>query len=163
MKPLYLTIPLTLLLCACSATSPENKVVEKIDYIDLSSAELRDSGKDYWNIFKRVEPLYPIEAARKGLAGCVELVTMINQEGKAQGYKILSSYPQKLFDKAAVKSLNLWKWLPAENNKNKQPILTHIRMDFMLESKDVSKKYLKNCPPTEEKFLVKGKVYKRTL
>ena len=103
MKALYLLLPLTSLLAACGATPTTEKTVEKIDYIDLSSVELRDRVKDYWSILTRTEPRYPIKAAKKGLAGCVELMTIINSEGKAQGYKVLSSYPKGLFDEAAAR------------------------------------------------------------
>ena len=166
MKALYLLIPLTALITACGSTPTADKSVEKLnntdvssaeirDYIDLSSVGLRNRVKDYWNISTRTEPRYPIAAARKNLAGCVELMTIINSEGQAQGYKVLSSYPKGLFDKAAAQSLNTWAWLPTAVNTTKQPVLTHIRMDFTLDSKPVGKKYLKNCPAGET-FLVTG-------
>ncbi|MBQ4856977.1 energy transducer TonB [Pseudoalteromonas sp. MMG007] len=169
MKALYLLLPLTTLLTACGSTSTAEKNVEKLkhtdvsgveklDYIDLSSIELRDKVKDYWGIATRTEPRYPVEAARKNLAGCVELITIINSEGKAQGYKVLSSYPKGLFDKAAAQSLNTWSWLPTAANTAKEPVLTHIRIDFTLTSKPVGKKYLKNCPAGET-FLVTGEKF----
>lgn len=159
MKALYLLLPLTSLLAACGATPTTEKTVEKIDYIDLSSVELRDRVKDYWSILTRTEPRYPIKAAKKGLAGCVELMTIINSEGRAQGYKVTSSYPKGLFDEAAARSLNTWAWLPTAVNTTKQPILTHIRIDFMIDSIPVGKKYLKNCPAGET-FQVTGKIKK---
>jgi len=159
MKALYLLLPLTSLLTACGSTPTTEHNVEKLDYIDLSSVELRDRVKDYWSVFTKVEPLYPIAAASKGLAGCVELMTIINSEGKAQGYKVLSSYPKGLFDKAAARSLSSWAWLPTNVNVTKQPILTHIRIDFMIDSIPVGKKYLKNCPAGET-FQVTGKIRK---
>ncbi|MDN3381802.1 energy transducer TonB [Pseudoalteromonas sp. APC 3358] len=170
MKALYLLLPLTSLLAACGSTPTADKSVEKLnhtdvsnaeirDYIDLSSVELRDRVKDYWNISTRTEPRYPIAAAKKGLAGCVELMTIINSEGKAQGYKVISSYPKGLFDEAAAQSLNTWAWLPTNVNVTKQPVLTHIRIDFMIDSIPVGKKYLKNCPAGET-FQVTGKTKK---
>ena len=160
MKALYLLLPLTSLLAACGSTPTADKSVEKLnhtdvsnaeirDYIDLSSVELRDRVKDYWNISTRTEPRYPIAAAKKGLAGCVELMTIINSEGKAQGYKVISSYPKGLFDEAAAQSLSTWAWLPTNVNVAKQPVLTHIRIDFTIDSKPVGEKYLKNCPAGE--------------
>ncbi|MBB1349556.1 MULTISPECIES: energy transducer TonB [Pseudoalteromonas] len=149
MKALYLLLPLTSLLAACGATPTTEETVEKLDYIDLSSVELRDRVKDYWNILTRTEPQYPIAAAKKGLAGCVELMTIINSEGRAQGYKVTSSYPKGLFDEAAAQSLSTWAWLPTNVNVAKQPVLTHIRIDFTIDSKPVGEKYLKNCPAGE--------------
>jgi TonB family protein len=146
MKSPYIYFPLILLISACGSIPTKLENVDKLKFIDLTSIELRNNVENYWSIFSKTESRYPIEAARKGLAGCVELITIINSAGKAQGYKIISSYPKGLFDEAAAHSLSTWSWLPSDSNPTKQPVLTNIRIDYSIDSVPVSQKYLKNCP-----------------
>jgi TonB family protein len=166
MKAIYLLFPLVTLLAACGATAPIKQDVEKLNYIDLTSDELRNKFQDYWRISKKVESRYPVEAAKEGFAGCVELMTVINSKGKAQGYKILSSYPKNLFDEAAARSLSAWAWVPTTENTSRQPILTHIRIDFTIDSQPVGEKYFKNCPidktlTVDRSLTIVGKITKR--
>ena len=99
MKALYLLLPLSMMLTACSSTS-DKQVSDEM--LDLSSPELRSKAGEYWDVVKRVEPRYPIEAAKRSISGCVELATLINSQGEAQGYKVISSYPEGVFDNNAA-------------------------------------------------------------
>ncbi|GEB69629.1 energy transducer TonB [Pseudoalteromonas carrageenovora] len=146
MKALYFIFPMTALLSACSSTTDSSEDISKLNYLDLSTPELRDTEKEYWLNKKRVEPIYPAKAAKKGITGCVELVTVINSQGKAQGYKVISSYPEGVFDQSSLKAVKLWRWKAAPQNTNKQPVLTNIRLDYSLTPKPTGEEYLKNCP-----------------
>ncbi|MBH0038668.1 MULTISPECIES: energy transducer TonB [unclassified Pseudoalteromonas] len=145
MKALYLLLPLSILLTACSSTSDKQANEEMPSFIDLSSPELRSKTGEYWNIAKRVEPRYPLEAAKKSISGCVELAMVINSQGEAQGYKVISSYPEGVFDNNAAAAVGLWRWKATAENTSKQPILTYLKMDFMLSPKPTDAKYLAHC------------------
>ena len=146
MKALYLYFPLGILLTACNST-PDKPVKEKAPiFYDVSSVELRSKTAEYWQLIKHVEPKYPLEAEQKGLSGCVKLVALVNSQGKPQGYKVISSYPEGVFDVNAVRALNAWRWKAVASNESKQPILGYFRMDFKVRDKATDAEYLANCP-----------------
>ncbi|MDN3389694.1 energy transducer TonB [Pseudoalteromonas sp. APC 3691] len=109
MKALYLLLPLSMMLTACGSTSDQQVNDEMPSFIDLSSPELRSKAGEYWDVAKRVEPRYPIEAAKKSISGCVELAMLINSQGEAQGYKVIASYPEGVFDNNAAAAVGLWR------------------------------------------------------
>ncbi|MBG9994460.1 energy transducer TonB [Pseudoalteromonas sp. NZS127_1] len=145
MKALYLLLPLSMMLIACSSTSDKQVSDEMLSFIDLSSPELRSKAGEYWDVVKRVEPRYPIEAAKKSISGCVELATLINSQGKAQGYKVISSYPEGVFDNNAAAAVGLWRWKATTENTSNQPVLTYLKMDFMVSPKPADAEYLAHC------------------
>jgi TonB family protein len=143
----YLLLPLALFVVSCASTT---KVEEtKIDYLDLSGKEQVELVKEYWSVAKRIDPRYPVSAARNNISGCVDLIVGIDQNGKAKGYKIRSSYPKGVFDNNAAAALVKWKWQATEKNKNNTPVLTSVRMDFSTSRNPTETKYLENCPKRE--------------
>ena len=67
MKALYLLLPLSMMLTVCSSMSDKQVNDEMPSFIDLSSPELRSKVGEYWDVAKRVEPRYQIEAAKKSI------------------------------------------------------------------------------------------------
>lgn len=76
---------------------------------------------------KRIEPRYPVEAAKRGQAGYVRLHYRVDEHGKVNDITVLDAYPEQLFVKAAVKALENWRY-PAG-----QPMLTTTELSFTLE------------------------------
>jgi len=76
---------------------------------------------------------------------CVELATLINSQGEAQGYKVISSYPEGVFDNNAAAAVGLWRWKATTENMSKQSILTYLKMDFMVSPKPTDAEYLAHC------------------
>lgn len=140
----YLIIPLTFALAACSST-PETEQVQS-NYLDLSAKKQVKLVEEYWTVVKRVEPRYPVSAAKKNISGCVDLIVGIDQKGKAKGYKVRSSFPKGVFDKNAAAALTKWKWKATEKNKDSIPVLTSVRLDFTTSRNPTEIEYLKNCP-----------------
>lgn len=58
----------------------------------------------------RVNPKYPIVAARNGTEGWVMLAFDINAIGEVINIKIIDSQPKRVFDKAAKQALKKWKY-----------------------------------------------------
>jgi len=137
---------LSLFLGACASNDTAQIVDGKpIKYKNLSSKDQKDLVKEYWVVEKKQAPKYPIEAAKKGLSGCVELIVGINQDGKTSGYKVKSSYPKGVFDNHAAASLKKWKWSATEKNIDRTPVLTSIQLDFMVSGAKNAKEAKSIC------------------
>lgn len=81
----------------------------------------------------RVEPRYPIAAARDGIEGWVELGFGIDPLGRVVNIKIIDSEPRQLFDKEARRALRKWKYQPkmVDGVATAQHNLA-VRLDFNL-------------------------------
>lgn len=60
----------------------------------------------------RIEPQYPIAAARDGKEGYVQLSFTINEIGGVEDIKIIKAEPKRLFDREAKRALRKWKYKP---------------------------------------------------
>ena len=58
----------------------------------------------------RVNPKYPMDAARNGIEGWVILAFDISAIGEVINVKIVDSTPKRIFDKAAKQALKKWKY-----------------------------------------------------
>jgi len=147
LNKLYLLLPFTFCVISCASTP---KVEEsKIDYLDLSGKEQVKLVEEYWNVVKRIAPIYPVSAAKKNISGCVDLIIGIDQNGNAKGYKVRSSFLKGIFDYNAAAALAKWKWRATDKNKNNTPVLTSIRLDFSTSRNPSDPEYLQNCSKRE--------------
>ncbi|WP_196140025.1 energy transducer TonB [Aliikangiella sp. G2MR2-5] len=74
-----------------------------------------------------IQPRYPSEAINDGVEGWVHFQFLIADDGKPKDIKILNSYPEKIFDADALKSIKQWTFSTA-NLKNPDD-----RMEFVME------------------------------
>lgn len=65
------------------------------------------------DIIERVEPKYPINAARKGTQGFVSVRLLIDEQGQVLYAKTQHSFPTGVFDQAAEQALLQWRYQPA--------------------------------------------------
>lgn len=65
------------------------------------------------DIIERVEPKYPIHAARKGTQGFVSVRLLIDEQGQVLYAKTQHSFPIGVFDQAAEQALLQWRYQPA--------------------------------------------------
>jgi len=81
----------------------------------------------------RIEPKYPIQAARDGKEGYVILSFTINKIGGVEDVKVLEAKPKRVFDKEAKRALRKWKYKPkvVEGKALRQPGLT-VQLDFKM-------------------------------
>lgn len=82
----------------------------------------------------RIEPQYPIAAARDGKEGWVQLSFTINELGGVEDVKVIKAEPKRLFNKEARRALKKWKYKPkiVDGKALKQPGMT-VQLDFTLD------------------------------
>lgn len=81
----------------------------------------------------RIEPKYPIKAARDGKEGWVKLSFTINEIGGVEDVQVIDADPKRLFDKEARRALKKWKYKPkvVDGKPLRQPGLT-VQLDFKM-------------------------------
>jgi protein TonB len=81
----------------------------------------------------RVNPKYPIGAARDGIEGWVMLVFDINAIGEVVNISIIDSQPKRIFDKAARQALKKWKYKAKSiDGKNISQQKLTVQLDFTM-------------------------------
>lgn len=81
----------------------------------------------------RIEPKYPIQAARDGKEGWVELAFIINELGGVEDVDVINAEPKRVFDREAKRALRKWKYKPlVENGKPVKQYNMTVRLDFTL-------------------------------
>jgi protein TonB len=82
----------------------------------------------------RIEPKYPIQAARDGEGGWVTLSFTINEIGGVEDVDVIEAEPKRIFDKEAKRALRKWKYKPkvVDGKAMRQPGLT-VRLDFKMD------------------------------
>lgn len=82
----------------------------------------------------RIEPRYPIKAARDGKEGYVVLSFSINEIGGVEDVKVIEAQPKRLFDKEARRALKRWKYKPKMvDGKAQKQTGQSVRLDFTLD------------------------------
>jgi len=83
----------------------------------------------------RVEPRYPIEAARDGITGWVRLGFTIDHSGSVTDIKILAAEPANLFNREAIRALRRWKYQPQMvEGKPVNQLNMQVQLDFSLQT-----------------------------
>lgn len=78
------------------------------------------------------EPVYPQEAAMKGIEGWVEFKFTIGADGSPKDIRVTGAKPRRVFEKSAKKAIRRWKFKPKMYNG--QPV-EQKNMRYKLEFK----------------------------
>ncbi|MCT6700037.1 energy transducer TonB [Rheinheimera sp. 4Y26] len=82
----------------------------------------------------RVEPQYPVAAARDGVSGWVQLSFSIDATGAVTDVVVLDAEPKRVFEQAAIRALKRWKYQPSlEQGKAYKTTGFTVQLDFSLE------------------------------
>lgn len=73
----------------------------------------------------RVEPAYPVEAARSGTKGFVEVEYTVGVDGKVESVSVVNARPARTFESAAVTAVKQWTFEPGGGRGK-------VRLDFNL-------------------------------
>jgi len=75
---------------------------------------------------KRVNPVYPPEAARAGTTGFVEVEYTVDASGKVSSVSVVNAKPARTFESAAVRAVKQWEFAAGADGRGK------VRLDFTL-------------------------------
>ena len=82
----------------------------------------------------RIDPKYPIQAARDGKEGWVKLSFTINEAGGVEDVKVIDAQPKRIFNREAVRALKKWKYKPRiEEGQPVKQFNQKVQLDFSLE------------------------------
>lgn len=76
---------------------------------------------------KRVSPEYPVDAARRGLFGYVTIRYMVDEQGAVIAVDTLDSFPEKVFERAAMNAVKRWQYQPTGKKQ-----LGTVKMTFTI-------------------------------
>ncbi len=82
----------------------------------------------------QIKPLYPIDAARKGIEGWVKLSFSIDKTGSVTNIQVLDSSPKRTFDRSARKALKGWRY--QAKFVNGAPVIQdnlQVQLDFSMD------------------------------
>ncbi|NQZ05928.1 MAG: TonB family protein [Algicola sp.] len=82
----------------------------------------------------QIKPLYPIDAARKGIEGWVKLSFSIDKTGSVTNIEVLDSSPRRTFDRSAIKALKGWRY--QAKFVNGAPVIQdnlQVQLDFSMD------------------------------
>ncbi len=83
---------------------------------------------------KRVEPVYPQEAALNGTEGWVTFTIDITETGDVQNIKLVESYPNRVFERESRRALSRWKYQPQLHNGKTMRVENHsVKIVFQLD------------------------------
>ncbi|MDC2889358.1 energy transducer TonB [Psychrosphaera algicola] len=126
---------ITLGLSGC-ATTNSAPTTSSVANGTIKTASLCDANKEQnpsVTPIIRVEPKYPVKAARAGLGGYVVMDFDVTKNGKTSNIRVTESYPSDLFVSAAKASLSKWLYKPAvEDGKTVASKCLNVRLDFRL-------------------------------
>lgn len=101
-------------------------------HADVQLSLLQPATSDaIWSREKQVTPMYPIELARQGIAGCGVFNVTINENGKTTDVSLVNSVPAKVIARPAIKVIRKWQWVNNSSVTN-APEQKLIRLDFCI-------------------------------
>lgn len=132
-QPPKLPLPTTEIAESKNEFSTELYVNNKVDPITVEP-QLGVAKQAYARPLVRVPPRYPSDAAKKGIEGWVELGFTIHTDGSVINISVIDSQPKRIFDRAAIRALQAWKYKPSvtQGNAVQQSGLSVV-LDFKLD------------------------------
>ncbi|MEK6806865.1 MAG: TonB family protein [Pseudomonadota bacterium] len=114
-------------LFSASATLAASKYDDEIHVTTIKTTTqereaMRKNGQSV--ILKRGVPIYPSRLLKHDPQGCVNLAYDILPDGKTANYEVLKSVPPKMFDKVAIRSVEVTEFEPQAAKSRISQIVT---------------------------------------
>jgi len=83
-------------------------------------------------VIRKIDPLYPFAAKRKGLMGSVMLRFIVTKEGRVVEVSVVKSEPPEVFDASALKAIVRWRFKPAIKDGKSVDVIIMAPLAFKL-------------------------------
>ena len=83
-------------------------------------------------IVRQVPPQYPLDAARNGEQGWVDVEFTVDADGSVTNAHVTDAQPRRVFDRAALEAVNRWQFKPALINGRPTAVVLKRRVEFKL-------------------------------
>lgn len=117
-----------------SAASPANQVPATAATTTTTTTTTRPAAQPAVpavreaRLLSRVDPEYPREAMRSRQQGWVEVEFTIGRDGTVSNAQVVASRPSRVFDRAATRAIQDWRFEP--RMENGQPVASRLRQRF---------------------------------
>ena len=74
------------------------------------------SGPSVPQPIRRIEPKYPVNAARSGVYGYVKLRLLVDANGEVAAIDTLDAYPQNVFERVSIQAVKKWRYEPSDSS-----------------------------------------------
>jgi TonB family protein len=92
------------------------------------------ASKEHPKILKKVNPVYPKEAAREGIEGLVVIEATTDEQGDVVAAKVIpTKNPQPLLEAAALAAVRQWKYEPFLKDGKAVAVTFTVTMNFALD------------------------------
>ncbi|WP_105167608.1 energy transducer TonB [Pseudoalteromonas sp. T1lg23B] len=103
-----------------------------VNKIKIAGPSFTEQGQEATPVV-RSEPKYPIEAARDGVEGWVQLSFAVAKSGEVINISVTDAEPKRTFDRAAIAALKRWKYRPKIENgqavvQNNQSVVLEFKL-----------------------------------
>lgn len=85
-------------------------------------------------VIKYYPPRYPISAKIKNIEGKVIVKFVITKEGAVRDIEVIESFPDGVFDEAAIKSIEKYRFKPATKNGEPLDVTAKMPIEFTLDN-----------------------------
>ena len=83
-------------------------------------------------VVRMVPAKYPLEAARNGEQGWVDVAFTVNPDGSVSDVHVTDAEPRRVFDRAAIDAVSRWRFKPALINGAPTAVVVKRRIEFKL-------------------------------
>lgn len=83
----------------------------------------------------RINPKYPVAAARDGIEGWVQLRFSVDATGAVSDIEVIAAKPQRVFEQEAIRALKRWKYQPSTlDGAAARRTGLQVQLDFSLDA-----------------------------
>lgn len=102
---------------------------------EFGRGAVRLAGEKRPKIIRKVNPIYPDEAKKKGLQGIVIVEAVLGKDGRVKAARVVGS-PEPLLAQAALDAVKKWEYEPFVSAKGCQELLFTVTITFALQDGD---------------------------
>ena len=117
-----------------SATTDDSgtAITDTPEVSSLSASDVEQAGFQL-TPRRTVDPEYPRQAARDGVAGWVDVLVTVAPDGKVIHSEVLNAEPPRVFERSAIRAIDRWRFEPPEDAGINDPQEGTYRISFVLE------------------------------